>query len=187
MRASPLLWALLLAAWAHAHERGEAKLTIAVSPDAVGVVLELTAADAVQRLGAARHESATPFDADLRERVGLALDAWLRIRADGAACPVAGREVRPVSTDVLRVEATLSCPPGAERLEARWEPAGGGLQLAALTRWVARDGAVTLATLDASRPTAELVLRPPAPRTPWAIAALALLLAMIGVAARRRR
>lgn len=166
--ASVLCALLLVAAPAHAHDAGLARIGItAAETPTVALQLDGRIADIVQILGLPEKVPLPPRVFD--EGLPGALPTWLVLEADGAPCPLTLQSWGRLDALALRLEVTADCPATPRDLTVRW-PAATNPDL----RWAALvviDGRETTVPLVLDRGLEDVTIRvgeaPPIGETLW--------------------
>lgn len=137
---------LLLCATAHAHDRGDASLKVALgADDVVGVVVELSAEDVAQLTGRSDDaaKGASAFEQPLVDLAARNLRRWVRIAGDGQPCELAPDTASPSGPHRIRIIAAARCADEPAEIAFRWRAEANGLQLTASGTLVGLDGAHT--------------------------------------------
>ncbi len=166
----------LLLTTASAHERGDARLKLALrADDVIGVVLDVDARDIAQLAGwtpEAAHD-ASGFDRALLDYAQEHLSTWLEIRADRRLCPTEPDLTKPRSTRAVRVLAVVRCAGEPNHLAIRWRAQAHGLTLGASGQIVRPDGEIHAFSFDAADSEIGVHLRHPTSWLPLLMGALA--------------
>ncbi len=185
MRAAGAL--LLLLGTAHAHDRGEVSLKVALGANrVVGVVLELSAQDVAQLAGRSDAEAAraSAFEQVLVDHAARSIGQWIRVAGDGARCDVVPDIASPAGPHRIRVVAAARCEKDSAEIALRWRAAANGLGLTATGTLVSLDGTHTPLSFALDADWQLVKAREGLPTWLWPVIIWAL--ALIGVVVWRR-
>jgi hypothetical protein len=152
------LVASALAAPASAHDSARVRLVVDAADADVELQLELGVEDVAELLGLPEGMPEETVTRTYVEELPTAVADWLRVRADGAPCPV--RLVARKGTDPVTLDIAAACPAAPARLRLEWPAASlSALRLTAVGEVRGSADVAHPLLLDRQTPSVDLVLR----------------------------